>query len=341
MKKALLLIPIFAIILVFANLKDEPNKEIDTLTIGFAPTVDPEKIISGTEDLENLLITQLGNFGYNVKHIEINVMTSYSAAAESLLSGSSLVAYMPTTTFALAQDETIVPFLEGLRYAQNVDSENPKDWNDNSPNYWLEDQMTSKFYSQFVTGPSDYGVELKNKFVENGFLTWEELNKANICFGSNATSSATYIYPAMWLYNNYGVLVEDISKLVPSNNSTEMTANLAMETCDVAPISSMSRITYADQWQSEWERTKSIWEETYVIGVSQPITNGMFGISTVNEYYSKDLKDKLEQAFITIASTEKGIEILNSINLVGVKKVSDDYLDNTYESLQFVEDKLK
>ena len=344
MKKLVILIEIFIFFVLSINGTIIPNTkdmEIDTITIGFAPTVDPEKIIAGTHNLETLLIDELKKLGVSVNNINISVMTSYDAAAESLLSGSNLIAFMPTTTFAIAQTDDIEPFLEGLRLAQNANSTLPKDWNNNLPNVYIEGEYSAVFYSLIVLGPSVYGKILKELYIKNGKLTWDELNTANICFGSNPTSSATFIYPSMWLYDNFNKIFNDIEHVIPSNNSTEMTANLAMKVCDVAPISSMSRVRYENDWQEEWERSESIWVETYVIGVSEPITNGMFGISKVNENYSEILKEKLIQAFLNIANMNDGKEIFNSINLEGVSEVSDNYLESTYASIDFMREILK
>lgn len=316
-------------------------KKVDIISISFAPTVDPEKIVAGTQNLEVLLKKELLTFGFEVERVEINVLTSYDAAAESLLSGSSLIAFMPTTTFALSQDFSIQPFLEGLRYAQNVESSDPMEWNIHTPNYYITDQFTSKFYSQIMLGPSDYGLLLKEKFIKDGSISWEDLSAAKFCFGANATSSATYIYPSMWLYSKYSKTINDISYIVPSNNSTEMVANLAMEVCDVAPVSSMSRIAYEEKWMSEWERNLSIWEETFIIGISEPITNGMFAISKVNEFYNEEFKLALEKSFINISKTEQGLHFLESINLAGVAPISADYLNSTFQAIEFVEAYIK
>jgi len=332
---ALVSVLILSLVAFYAGQSRE-EEELPILSIGFAPTVDPERILSVTQDLELLLVRALESQHVKVGEVKISVMTSFDAAAESLLSGANLIAFMPTTTFVMAENETIAPFLEGLRFAQNVDSTIPYDWNSNIPNTYDERKLTSKFYSLILVGPSDYGLTLRQKHQEMGSVSWQDLNQATVCFGSNVTSSAAYVYPSMWLYTTYGKTVNDLDHVMPSSNSTEIASNLATGICDVSPISSMSRITYQELWIKEWGRPSSIWDETYVIGVSEPITNGMFAISKTNVHYSEALQNKLALAFLHISNSEEGRVILRSINLEGVTPVTDGFLDSTRAAIDFI-----
>src|SRR5699024_3414214 len=59
------------------------NVKIDTLSVGFVPSKDPEDIKIATEPLEGLIIDEMKNHGYDISNVEITVGTSYEAVGES------------------------------------------------------------------------------------------------------------------------------------------------------------------------------------------------------------------------------------------------------------------
>ena len=56
------------------------------------------------------------------------------------------------------------------------------------------------------------------------------------------------------------------------NYATALT-QLASGQIDVMVTYADARLDYADKWTSEFGRSKSVWEETNVIGVTAPIYN--------------------------------------------------------------------
>ena len=108
------------------------NKTIDTLRIAFVPSREPEEIITATEPLKQLLTDELATLGYDVKEVDITVGTSYEAVGEALSAGTADVGLIPGGTYVLYDDGCDV-LLTATRDGLSIDSDNPKDWNDNAP----------------------------------------------------------------------------------------------------------------------------------------------------------------------------------------------------------------
>ena len=64
------------------------NVAIDTLTVGFVPSRDPEEIVSATEPMKELIIKEMKNQGYDIKNVDITVGTNFEAVGESLTAGT-------------------------------------------------------------------------------------------------------------------------------------------------------------------------------------------------------------------------------------------------------------
>src|SRR5699024_8778368 len=140
---------------------EDGNTKIDTLSVGFVPSKDPEDIKIATEPLEGLIIDEMKNHGYDISNVEITVGTSYEAVGESLDAGTLDVGFIPGGTYVLYSDGADV-LLTATRAGLSVDSEDPKNWNDNKPTEQVEDQAT--FYrSIMIAGPTAKGKELADK----------------------------------------------------------------------------------------------------------------------------------------------------------------------------------
>ena len=200
------------------------NKEIKKLTVAFVPSRDPQDIITATEPLKGLLQTELANEGYDVKDVDISVGTSFEAVGEALSAGTTDVGFIPGGTYVLYDDgcEAIVT---ATRDGLSVDSDDPKEWNDNEPIEGTDKQVT--FYrALIVAGPSEKGKELAEKVNAGEELTWEDLDSANWSV-MGSSSSAGYIYPSLWMLENYGKNITDLSHAVQSDSYASAFARLA------------------------------------------------------------------------------------------------------------------
>lgn len=299
------------------------NKTIDKLSIGFVPSRDADEIVTATEPLKQLLIDQMKEEGYTIKDVDISVGTSYEAVGESLSSGTMDIGFIPGGTYTLYDDGAEV-LLTATRAGLSVDSEKAKDWNDNKPTEQTDEQVT--FYrSLAIAGPSEKGQALAAKINNGEELTWDDLNSASWAI-SSSSSSAGYIYPSLWMNEKYGKTLLDLDSAVQAGSYASAAARLAAGQVDVMVCYADARLDYADQWTNEFGRDKSIWDETNVIGVSDPIYNDTISVSKNSPVMDDDLKAALSDAFIKIGETDAGKEVISIYNHFGYAPAkSSDY----------------
>lgn len=302
---------------------DKGLKEIETLSIQFVPSREPDQIVTQTEPLKGILKEELKNFGYDVKNVEISVGTSYEATGEALASGTVDIGLIPGGTYVLYDDGAEV-ILTSTRKGLNVESDSAVEWNKNKPSYNTEDQVT--FYrSLIIAGPSPKGRELAEKVNNGEELTWEDLNSAKWSV-MGASSSSGYIYPYLYLQKNFDHKLTDLQSATQADSYGSSMARLASEQVDIMVCYADARMDNVEKWTSEFGREKSIWDETDVIGVSDRIYNDTISVSKKSPIMDDELKEALTQAFINIAQTEEGKQIIKIYNHTGYQRAqSSDY----------------
>ncbi|WP_274649746.1 phosphate/phosphite/phosphonate ABC transporter substrate-binding protein [Paenibacillus humicola] len=282
-------------------------KEIKDLKVSFVPSKDPDQIITTTAPLKELLINQLGTEGYKVDKVDINVGTTYEAVGEALEAGSTDVGLIPGGTYVLYDDGADV-ILTATRSALSNDSDNPKDWNDHKPTTNVDKQATY-YRSLFIAGPTKKGKELADKVNSGQELTWDDLNSANWSV-MTSSSSAGYIYPSLWLQNKYGKSLTDLAHVVQSDSYDSSFARLATGQADVILVYADARMDNEKNWTSKYSRKASIWDETNVIGVTEPIYNDTISVSKNSPIMTDEFKKALQDAFIAIAKTDEGKKVI-------------------------------
>lgn len=333
MKKIIILV---SLILLSSCAEISKGGDVETIEVIFSPVFDSERILTAVKPLEEHLVEYFHNNGFqNLKSINFEVAVSQIAAAEALASGSVLVAYLPPTTFVSIESESVEAILVGLRKKSNVDSLDPMDWNNNSPNYLIDSEYVGYFYGNIIAGPSPKGQELIRYIDNNQEVPWEALKETTFCMGSNVTSGLTYIYPNLWLKEKYDSSFNDVNALLPLSNLSEIIASIASETCDVGIVSSNTRDDYQDDWTTLLARDVSIWEETRVIGVTKQIESAVFAISKVNTSFSEEIKNTFIDAMVTISRTETGMNSLRQLNLEGIDLIPENYLISSRDAYNF------
>jgi phosphonate transport system substrate-binding protein len=299
------------------------NKVIKDLKISFVPSKDPDQIITATEPLKKLLQDELKKEGYDVKKVDINVGTTYEAVGEALSAGTTDVGLIPGGTYVLYDDGADV-ILTATRAGLNNDSDNPKDWNDNKPTKPTDQQVTY-YRGLFIAGPSKKGQELAAKVNSGQELTWDDLNSANWAVMGSSSSSG-YIYPTLWLQDKYKKGITDLAHVVQSDSYGTSFAHLAAGQADVIVAYADARRDYEADWQSKFGAKHSIWDDTNVIGVTQPIYNDTISVSKNSDIMTADLKKALQTAFINIAKTDEGKKVIAIYSHEGYKVAkSSDY----------------
>ncbi len=305
---------------------EKEDKTIEDLVVVFVPSRDPGAILTATEPLKQMLIDSLAAKGFTVNQVTITVSNDYNAAGEALSAGTAHIGFLPGGTYALYSDDGAEVILAATRAGLNKDSEVAKDWNDGQPTLGDSNAQVTYYRSLIYAGPSEYGTMIREKVNAGTALTWDDVNGATWCYSNSATSSAGYVYPTMWLLNNFDKKLTDLTKTPLMGGYGDIASGLANGTCDIGVGYADIRRDYEGQWTSEWERTEPIWVEMEVIGVTEGIFNDTISVSTRNDDVTAELKTALQEAFIEIAKTPAGLEAIKIYNHEGYKVVTDaDY----------------
>ena len=279
----------------------------DELVVYFVPSRDPAEIQKATKPLAEMLKAELSKLGYDFEKVRIEVGTSFEAVGEALSSGTAQVGFIPGGTYVLYDDGVDVA-LTATRFGLNHDSENPADWN-TAPTENTNNKV--KYYrSLVIAGPSEKGQKLAAKINNGEKLTLDDIQGATWGVSSNTTSPAGYIYPSLWLQENFGISITDLKSKVALDNYATSLSQLASGQIDVMVTYADARLDYVDQWNSNFGRTASIWDETNVIGVTDGIYNDTISV-TKDASMTLELKEAIQQAFINIGNTEEGQKIIS------------------------------
>ena len=299
------------------------NVKVDKLTIGFVPSRDPDEIVTATEPLKELLTTELAGLGYEVGEVDITVGTSYEAVGEGLSAGTIDVGLIPGGTYVLYEDGCDV-ILTATRDGLSIESPDAKTWNDNKPTEPTEEQVT--FYrGLIIAGPSEAGQAIAEKVNNGEEVTWEDLDGLNWSV-MNSSSSAGYIYPSLWLQENYEKHITDLTHAVQADSYGNAFARLASGQIDVLCCYADARRDNEEKWTSEFGRTASIWDETNVIGVTDGIYNDTISVSKTSKVMDDAFKAAITQAFINIGNSDAGKEVISIYNHNGyVEAKAEDY----------------
>lgn len=320
---------------------------MDKLTLQFVPSKDADVIITATANLDELLKAALLEEGYDVKNIEISVGTNYNATGEAMAAGTIDIGWLPGGTYALYSDEVDV-ILTATRAGLSNDSEDPATWNGDA-NKTLKSGDPVTFYRSLIYAtPSAYGKELAAKVNAGESLTWEDLDKASWAVLNN-TSSAGYIYPTLWLMDNYDKKLTDLSNIITLSGYGEAFAQAAAEAVDIIVCYADGRNDYEDAWTiptSEADATgkqgmgreDSIWNELNVIGVTPGIYNDTVAISKANpDIYNPEFIAAMQNALINVINTPEGAEIFNVYSHTGYAIAQDSDYDGARAALQLAQ----
>ena len=313
----------------------EGVKSVDTLSVYFVPSREPSEIITVTEPLKQLLKDEMLKQGYDIGEVVINVGTTYEAVGEALSAGTADVGLIPGGTYVLYVDGCDV-ILTATRDGLSKDFDEPKDWNDGKATEASTEQAVS-YRALFIAGPSEKGQELAAKVNAGEKLTWEDLDSANWSV-MGSSSSAGYIYPTLWLQDNYQKGITDLSSAVQADSYASSYARLASGQVDVLVCYADARRDYAERWNTEFNREASIWEETNVIGVTDPIYNDTVSVSKTSEKMDADMIAALQEAFINIGNTDEGKEVIAIYSHKGYQKAESANYDNARAAQKLIKE---
>lgn len=299
-------------------------KTIDTLRVYYVPSRDPAEIITATAPLQDLLKAELAKEGYTVNNVEITVGTTYEAVGVALSSGTADVGLIPANTYLLYDDGCDV-ILTATRAGLSVDSDDPRDWNNNEP-ITDSDKQVVGYRSLIIAGPSAKGQELRAKVNAGEKLTWDDLNSANWAVMSS-TSPAGYVYPTIWLMDNYeGKTIGDLEHTFTADSYGSAFARLASGQIDILVTYADARKDNIEKWTTTYGRKTDIWTDTDVIGVTPMIYNDTVSVSKASKNITPEFIQALQNAFMRLNETEEGRGVISIYNHSGYQKaVSSDY----------------
>ncbi|MGN0776885.1 MAG: phosphate/phosphite/phosphonate ABC transporter substrate-binding protein [Candidatus Ventricola sp.] len=323
--------------------------KMDKLTFQFVPSKDADVIITGTKNLPELVKAEMAKLGYDIGEVEISVGTSYEATGEAMCAGSIDVGWLPGGTYAIySQAQEVDVILTATRAGLSNDSTDPTTWNGDANKTLPTDQQVTFYRSLIYATPSEYGKELAAKVNAGEKLTWEDLNKATWAVG-NTSSSAGYIYPTMWLMENYdGKKVSDLANVVQLGYADAF-AQAAAEQVDIIVCYADGRRDYEAAWNTATDsadatgkagmgRTDSIWNEMNVIGVTAGIYNDTVAVTTANaDIYNPEFINALQTALINIINTEEGKAIFSVYSHTGYAIATDSDYDAARKALSAVQ----
>ena len=320
--------------------QDTSNKEgeltkVDEISVQFVPSRDPEEIMSATKPLGDLLKKHLKDQGFEVEKIDISVGTTYEATGEALSSGTVDVGLIPGGTYVLYDDGAEV-LLTATRKGLSNDSENAKDWNENKPTE-LTDKQVTYYRSLIIAGPSEKGQELAKKVNSGEELTWDDIKDAK--WGVRGiSSSAGYIYPYLYLKDKFGNTIPDLKSVVEMDNYNTSMAQLATGQLDVIVAFADARMDNEPKWQAEYQGKNTIWEDTNVIGVTDPIYNDTVSVSKKSPKMTEELKEAIANSFIELAKTDEGKEVIKIYNHEGYEKAKSEDYDKERQAQQIMKE---
>lgn len=321
----------------------------DKLTLEFVPSKDADVIIAGTANLPELVKAEMANLGYDIDEVDITVGTSYDATGEAMSAGTIDIGWLPGGTYALYSDDTEV-ILTATRNGLSNDSENPADWNGEENATRKDGPQVTYYRSLIYATPSAYGQELAAKVNAGEALTWEDLDKATWAV-QKTSSSAGYIYPTMWLMENYdGKKISDLSNVVPLDSGYGTAFSYAAaEQVDIIVCYADGRNDYEASWTLPTDqqdetgkqgmgRSDSIWNEMNVIGVTAGIYNDTVAVTTAKpEIYNPEFINALQTALINIINTDEGKAIFSVYSHTGYAIATDSDYDAARMALTAVQ----
>ena len=175
-----------------------------TLTVYFVPSRPANEIFTMTAPLEQMLLDELELAGYDIAGVDILVSSSYEAAGIAMLSGTGDVGFLPGGTyvmFADVPDSPVEVILSAARDGLQKDSLVAIDWNDGLATAPIDSQV-NYYKGLIVAGPSVAGREVAAKVNAGDTLVWDDVKDLKWCVSSQSSSSG-YIYPNLWVYENF------------------------------------------------------------------------------------------------------------------------------------------
>ncbi len=362
MKKLLIvLLSVLMVVSLAACGSKEPETKdttIDTLSISFVPSKPADAIIAAAEPLKEMLKTKLAEKGFVVENVTIDVGTNFAVVGEGMVSGTIDVGFLNSGTYILYSDGVDL-LLEALRSGVGdadgrviFPEEGITPWNEGITTDAKE--LASGYAGlTYVNIATEKGADIYQKTLD-GTLTWEDLDSAR-WQSSSTTSGSGYIYPSLWLNNEFGEGAGNEKRTIASLSSvttdvaySTMMENLLVGNCDVivgyADIRKDAASTEAFEAAYAAEiaegKYENVWDVIKIIGVSDFIMNDCIAVASekVDEKMTPEFVKALQEAFLEIGSTEEGLACVAPYSHKGYQVGKDSDYDGTRAATELFKD---
>lgn len=269
--------------------------EFDPLEVQLIPSRDAAVLDAQRAPLEKLLEDQLG------MDVNVTIATDYTGLIEAMKSKQVQVGFLAPASYAMAADQGAAEvILVSTRY--DVDDEGVK----------LEDQpLVTSYRAQLVAGK------------DSGITKIEDLKGKKIAIAS-FTSTSGFLYPANLLADAGMDIENDVEWFNAGGHDKAIQAVLEGQ-ADAA-------FTFKDARELLLNDVPDIREEVVFVTDTEPIFNDTI---SVIPSMSDELKEKIKNAFIAIAETEEGRQIVRDIySHEGYAEATDADFDTIREYLK-------
>lgn len=339
------------------------DKTIDTLTVSFVPSKDADVILEAangqTEDqkakgyrgMGQILIDALAKKGYTVNNVDISVGTDYAATGEGMVSGTIDIGLIPASTYVLYQPDGVDLLVEALRWGVAGDDASKvldpslgvAPWNDCAKTQDATSKATGYASLIYVNTATEKGADLYEKAMA-GTLTWEDVDAATwyVC---SSTSSAGYVYPSLWLNQNFGTdgskkTIASLSNVIPDGQYAAMMESLLTNGCDItvgyADVRKDAASTQAFEaaYPELAKEGKTVWDIVKVIAVSDYIMNDTVSVAneSVDPKMTPDFVKALQEVFCEEFESEEGQMAVKPYSHMGYQVGQDSDYDATRQA---------
>ncbi|NLL22470.1 MAG: phosphate/phosphite/phosphonate ABC transporter substrate-binding protein [Tissierellia bacterium] len=266
---------------------EEPAVSTDpeTLRVQLIPSRDAAVLDAQRKPLQDLLEKELG------MPVEVTVATDYNALIEAMRSEKVDVGFLATTSYVLAADQGAAEaILKSLRYDV-----------DDAGNLLKDQPLVDGYKAQLVASP------------ESGITSVEDLKGKTIGIAS-FTSTSGFVWPAN-LLADHGLDPEQ--DVVWADLGGHDKAILGVYNGDVD-----AAFTFKDARTLVEDELADVYEKVVFITDTTAIPNDTI---SVIPSLSPELKERIKQAFLNIAESEEGLEIIRAVyNHEGYAPATDE-----------------
>ena len=273
-----------------------PDYGIDVLEVQLIPSRDAEVLDAQRLPLEQLLEAELG------MDVNVTIATDYNALIEAMASEQVHVGLLATTAYVLAADEGAAEaILKSLRY--DVDDNGSK---------LLDQPLVSGYKSQLVVAK------------DSGITSVEDLRGKKIAI-SSFTSTSGFVWPAN-LLADAGLNPETDVEWINAGGHDKAILAVYNGEADAAFTFKDARTLFEEE-----DFFDDLMENVVFVMNTSEIPNDTI---SVIPSLDPELKQKVADAFMAIAASEEGLEIIRAIySHEGYAPVTDAEYDQVREYL--------